>query len=699
MCPERQRHIRSGLVAVPLLLAAATAMADERPQFLARADALKEQALQLSFRAADQAGSDRDHQAPETSVYLSAGNSGASMLAVGLSIDGAAPAFSGPLRPDETQALQPGRMTYRLARLQLTPSVHHLHLEVLLKYGGDEEARSLVLEEDCAITAAGDLVAAPEGRSWLSSPHLSLHRQMAGPVEGPGLIDLRKIWDQVNGPEVRDGAYRPGSEHDPLLGYARLLIATGDDFKAAVLLHGMAANVPEAALPAEYFQALAEAQLGVDAPALAQAAYVKALAAGLDASAAADLRVRIGERYYQRDDYAGAERAMGEEPPRQAKTQYTRWQDLRSRVLLAQKRFQEASPALAAARAGADFDSYVRYYNFGVSLIENGLGPQGVTVLDRVGTIPSNDRRMIVLRDNANLALGNYLLQSGQGATAIPVLERIEVYGPYSDRAILNLGWAWLAPAGTQQMRVMLGDERMQGAPPESLGALRHAFDGKNVYQRYHLSPFIRARLDNDHAVRVKHALETWSELFGRDTASDAVQEAFLAAGMAFESLGAHRESAELYNRGIDALEAARKINDAAERYVRSDKWVADLLQADRSSTRLDVELRRLPRSAISTQLNGYMAGWEFQNGMLQYRTLDNLASNLKQEGAFAGEAADLQQDVELLESRIEQLKEEDVELMRRQLLDQISMRQLRLAKLLEGGRFELARVYDGVAR
>ena len=410
----------------------------------------------------------------------------------------------------------------------------------------------------------------------------------------------------------------------------------------------------------------------------------------------------IAEGYYQRQDYAAAEQAMGQAPPKRAKKPYTQWQDLRSRLLLAQGRYDEAIGALRAADAGADFDSYVRYYNLGVVLLQNGLGPQGATVLDRVGNVPGNDHDMISLSDSANLALGSWLLQNGQGATAIPVLERVELAGRYSDRALLDLGWAWLAPAGTKQARVMLGDERTQGPPPETVGALHHPFDTQNVYQRYHLRPFVRARLDDDRDARVKRALAVWSELLGREPTSDAVQEAYLAAGMALDDLGAHQEAAEQYGRGIKAMETASRAADEAGQYLRADAWVKDVLEASDTSTRFDRALRALPRPGVAVQLDGYMAGWSFQSGLQQYRTLEALDANLQDSTAGLGDE-DAAQALRLQAAQqrqdIDGLKRAEIASLRQQLLDQLALRQRRLSKLLEGARLEMARVYDGVAQ
>ncbi|HWY24741.1 MAG TPA: hypothetical protein VNX47_07470 [Nevskia sp.] len=711
MNPDRASRRGGRVAAVLLCLLAARAFALEPAltpaEVQARADTLKLQALQAGLQAAQLRDESLDRAGAGTTVYLAAGNSGARILAAGMAVDGSTPVFSGPLRAEQTQALQPGRTTLRVARLALTPGTHHLHAAVLLKFSGEDEARSLVLDQDAVFDAIpGDLVLAPEGKNWLSSPQLALHRQGAGAPDDSGLFDVQRLWSAVNGPQVGDGAYRPGSDGDPALGYARLLIATRDHFQAAVLLDRLGQRAGQhlsgAALPPEYWQVLAEARLGCDALAPALQASRQAAVAGLGAAEAASLRVRIAESYYQRQDYAAAEQAMEQAPPKRAKKQYTQWQDLRARLLLAQGRYSEAIGALKAADAGADFDAYVRYYNLGMVLLQNGLGQQGATVLDRIGSVPGNDHDMMSLSDSANLALGFWLLQNGQGATAIPVLQRIELYGRYSDRALLDLGWAWLAPAGTKQVRTMLGDERTQGPPPETVGAQQYPYDTQNVYQRYHLRPFVRAKLDGDRDARIKRALAAWSELLGREPTSEAVQEAYLAAAMALDDIGAHQEAAEQYDRGLKVLETAMRAVDEAGQYVRADLWVNDVLEAGDASTRFDRSLHALPRPGVALQLDGTMAGWAFQSGLQQYRTLEALDANLRDSSAGSGDedaAQALRRQVAELRQDIDGLKRDEITLLRQQLLDQLALRQRRLSRLLEGSRFELARVYDREAQ
>ena len=692
-------------------------------------DAIKQEALNLEGKVVDVESRALDRVGPATMVFLGAGGSSASITAVSLVIDDALSA-SHRLDPDETQELVEDR-TYRVGRFSLAPGKHRVHAEVVLQYPGDTQPQTLTLDGSCEIPAlASDLVLIPNAKSLLAKPALRLQQKFAGTESRAGFLGMRRLWNVVRGADDEYAYYQAGSRDDPRLGSARLLVATRDYFKAIVLLEQIPRQAPDVALTSNYYQILTEALTDYGALKQAQDSYLQTVGAGIGASEAAQLRLGIAEAYYQRQDYIRAERALGAAPSRRSKLQFAAWLDLKGRILMAQGQFSEAYAVLKATDMAADFDSYVRYYNYGIALIVNGLVPQGITVLDRVGSVVSNDRDMLALRDSANLALGSYLLQNGQGATAIPILERIEINGRYSDRALLNLGWAWLAPPGQQQIRTMLGDERTVGPPPESVGALHSPLDSQNLYQRYHLRPFIRAKLEGDKAARIKRALAIWSELIARDAGSEPVQEGFLAAALALDDLGAHTEATELYSRAVTALESSRRSLDDCRNYVQSEQWVIDLLSAGNESTRFDPGLRNLPRPAIAMLLDDLFAGSAFQSGLREFQDLEVLSANLNaSDAALSGfekrpvgdsarsspdiqnadsattlgwDAQDLQalhESLATLNRRINSAKSDEVAVMRQELLSEVDHKQRFITRLLGGAHLEVARAYDGATQ
>ena len=136
---------------------------------------------------------------------------------------------------------------------------------------------------------------------------------------------------------------------------------------------------------------------------------------------------------------------------------------------------------------------------------------------------------MLALRDRANLALGFAYLQAEQaGSAPAPPLERVRLNGPYSNKALLGIGWADAA----------LGD--YQGA------------------------------------------LTPWMELRNRNLLDAAVQESYLAVPYAFGKLNANAQSAEYYESARQVLR--RRERPARRRpsaRIRDGNMLEDVLASD----------------------------------------------------------------------------------------------------------------------
>lgn len=258
----------------------------------ARADTIKQDALQLGAKAIGLESRILVRSGPGTTIYLSAGNSRASITSMSIAVDGA-PAISRRFDSDEMRALQQDGM-YRLTRLGLKAGAHQVHAEVLLQYSGDAEPETLSLDDSWDIPmAASELVLALEGKNWVSSPALRLHQQLAGTDEAAGRWDIGRLWSVVNGPEVRDGTYRPESDGDPRIGNARFLVSTRDYFKAIVLRMHLSAQTRGLALSPDYYQVLTGALIDFGTLAWAQDTYLEVLGAGVNVAAAAAFRIGI----------------------------------------------------------------------------------------------------------------------------------------------------------------------------------------------------------------------------------------------------------------------------------------------------------------------------------------------------------------------------------------------------------------------
>ncbi len=320
---------------------------------------------------------------------------------------------------------------------------------------------------------------------------------------------------------------------------------------------------------------------------------------------------------------------------------------------------------------------------------------------------------MRALSDRANLALGTYFLKAGQGATAIAILGRVDAQGPCSSRAMLNLGWAWLAPPGAVQEQVMLGDERTLGPPPEVYSAADVRHD-QNLYQRYPVDAFSSAPLERGGDNRVRRALALWSELAERQSEDQTKQEAQLAIAVELQRSGTRGAAARSFASAISALEESIASIGKARQYVQSEGLNADLFELPAQSG-YDRGLHKLPPPPVADYLSDTLASRQFQDGLGTLRDIRFLGSSLDGIGqridsldqrycrATAPEAAaascrDLQElrgRITALRPRLEVAAKTGDERLRRQLLEQLQVQDNWQSALLADARFELARLYD----
>ena len=144
------------------------------------------------------------------------------------------------------------------------------------------------------------------------------------------------------------------------------------------------------------------------------------------------------ERGYQPEAEAALARITGELP----KDLEQQRQMLTAEVLMSQGRFADALAALEAWKKPGD--AWVGYakYNIGVSLVRLGKTEDGARVLDEVGKLEPKTPQLAALRDKANVALGYAWLQASRPVEAKPSLERVRLEGPFSNKALLGVGWS-----------------------------------------------------------------------------------------------------------------------------------------------------------------------------------------------------------------------------------------------------------------
>lgn len=429
-------------------------------------------------------------------------------------------------------------------------------------------------------------------------------------------------------------SYVPGGENDPRVRTAEFLAGNGRYLSASALLERVQKEAPQQRLGQAYYRELAADTLSFGLPQRAEATYREQVANAKDIPALSKARLQLADFYYQRGYYQQATAELATVRPQLPREMLTDWQDLQSRVLLAQGRYGEAADILTQADSG-DMTNYMRY-NLGVALINDGRVGQGVNMLDRVGRLTPFDSEALALRDKANLTLGYHFLRTQQGGTAVPIFGRIRTVGPYSNRALLGLGWAYLAPRGNRQGKTEVGDEAPDQTAFTSFATigvlLRPGYiDSEGIYKRAKLAPFhLSGKYAGDEA-QLKQALVPWVELVGRDQIDPAVQEGLLAIPYVLDRLGAHIQAQQYYERAIAALEETRERLTEAEQHVRSGRMVQTMVDnydpAAESGWRW--KLRSLPDAPETFYLQTLIAENSFQEALKNFRDVRILQSDL----------------------------------------------------------------------
>ena len=296
----------------------------------------------------------------------------------------------------------------------------------------------------------------------------------------------------------------------------------------------------------------------------------------------------LGKVWYQRGYSVQAESALrkveGELPPRLEAEK----RNLLAQVLIQQGRFDDAIALLNGWRGPPDWTAYAQF-NLGVALVRKGRLGDASTMLDAVGRLESSDEELLALRDKANLALGYAHLQAEQPALAKPILQRVRLQGPQSNKALLGVGWA------------------------------------ESSEERY------------------RDALVPWMELHGRNLLDAAVQESYLAVPYAFAKLEANSQAAEYYTTAIRSYADETARIDESIAAIKSGRLLESLATHDREGRYgWFWQLENLPQAPESRYLYHLLAGHEFQEGLKNYRDLDFMARNLDEWNRSLGAFGDM---------------------------------------------------------
>ena len=252
---------------------------------------------------------------------------------------------------------------------------------------------------------------------------------------------------------------------------------------------------------------------------------------------------------------------------------------LYAQVLMEQGRFADALAALEAWRRPGD--AWVGYakYNIGVSLVRLGQVEAGARVLDEVGQLDPENPAFDALRDKANVALGYAWLQAARPVEAKPSLQRVRLDGPFSNKALLGVGWS------------------------------------------------------DAEAADYRAALAPWLALRERSLLDSAVQESLLAVPYAFAQLGADKQAADHYVDAIEAFSSEIVRLTRSIESIENGELITELL-GEREDVANEASgwywrLERIPDSVESRYLYELLATNRFQEGLKNYRDLLQVNRNL----------------------------------------------------------------------
>ena len=249
---------------------------------------------------------------------------------------------------------------------------------------------------------------------------------------------------------------------------------------------------------------------------------------------------------------------------------------LSANVLMALGRYGDAAAELRKAGPEDDWAPYARY-NLGVALVRNGDLAQGAQWLTAVGTMPAGTEEQRSLRDRANLALGYAMLQQRAADPAASALARVRLQGPYSNKALLGLGWA------------------------------------------------------EADAKRPDRALVPWLELREGRLLDAAVQESYLAVPYAYAQLASNGQAAQQYRYAVQAYSDESRRLDESIAAIRRDGFLDSVLAATPPDDPMGWawQLRKVPDAPQTRYLYHLLASHAFQEGLRNYRDLRIMQRNL----------------------------------------------------------------------
>jgi tetratricopeptide (TPR) repeat protein len=240
-------------------------------------------------------------------------------------------------------------------------------------------------------------------------------------------------------------------------------------------------------------------------------------------------------------------------------------------IFMARNEYLEASNLLGPISINAPLGAYAAYNN-GVAHLHLNQPAEGIRLLEQVMNLPVGDAETNALKDRAALAISYNYLQQKMPDKARSVLVNVRLKGPFSDAAVLALGYSH--------------------------------FERKDY----------------------KRALSFWLELLTRSQADPSVQEAMLLAPRAYEALSAIPQASYGYKLAVTTLDNQMVEVDKLAIAIKDPNW-ADTLNAGITAS-VAADPMAVPASVVPTNrestelLYNLFAAPAFNEGFRQYQQL-----------------------------------------------------------------------------
>ena len=357
---------------------------------------------------------------------------------------------------------------------------------------------------------------------------------------------------------------------------------------------------------------------------------------------------------YQRGNYAGALQAL-EKVQDTADFVFSQERNLlEATILLKQGGYLDALRALQKVNERSDWGMYAKF-NKGVATYHLGREQEGVKILDEVGSMNGGDPEIVALKDKANLVLGYGFLEKSNPDAAKTYLERMQLTGPFSNKALLALG---------------------------------RAYSDKKMHEK---------------------SLPPWLKLMDRHPSDPAVQDALMAVPYAFGQLEAYKQSLEYYEKAMRLFQAEiENINIAADA-VGGGKMLDGMTQVAQYDAEGGNEhnLKSILDSPEGRYLAPLLASYEFREALHNYAALRLSLGKLEGWSARLDGYQNLkddernayQQRIARSQAKLLLLVEKYHHHLQSMAYDELARRKERLVNYFNEARFSVAQIYDYAAK